>query len=143
MASRPEFIKNLEQVPEELHYLDQPADKFRSRRRLGKATGAECVGVNYSRLRPRQVSSKFHYHTSEEEFLFILSGRAVLRHGDTTYQLGPGDAASLRPGGPAHQLRNDFEEDCTYLEIGTRDPEDSTIYPEEGIRRKGGVVERL
>lgn len=143
MSSRPEFVKNLEEVPEELHYLDQPADHYRSRRRLGKATGAQCLGVNYSRLRPGQLSSKFHFHTYEEEFLFIVSGHAVLRHGDTTYQLGPGDAVSLRPRGPAHQLRNDFAEDCIYLEIGTREPEDSIIYPEEGVVRKGNVVEHI
>jgi uncharacterized cupin superfamily protein len=143
MDSRPQFVKNLQEVAEESHYLDQPADHYRSRRRLGKATGAKHIGVNYSRLRPGQLSSKFHFHTHEEEFLFILSGHAVLRYGDTTYQLGPGDAASLRLGGPAHQLRNDFAEDCIYLEIGTREPEDSIIYPEEGVVRKGNVVEPI
>jgi uncharacterized cupin superfamily protein len=136
-------MKNLDEIPEELHYLDKPADRYRSRRRLGKATGTERLGINYSRLRPGQVSSKFHFHTQEEEFIFIVSGRAILRYGETTYELKPKDAVSLRPGGPAHQLRNDFDEDCLYLEIGTRDSEDTILYPEEGIRRKGDVITHL
>lgn len=133
MASRPEFIKNLEEVVEESHYLDVPAELYRSRRRLGKATGAQRLGVNYSTLRPGQVSSKFHYHAREEEFILVLSGRAKLRHGAATYELRPGDAISLKPGAPAHQLRNDFEGDCIYLEIGVRDLEDSIIYPDDEL----------
>lgn len=143
MDSRPEFLKNLEQVKEEPHYLDEPAEQYRSRRRLGKATGAERLGVNYSRLRPGQISSRFHFHTREEEFLLVLSGRATLRFGDATYELQSGDAVSLRPGGPAHQLRNNFAEECIYLEIGIRNPEDSIIYPEDGIIRKGDLTELL
>jgi len=131
MASRPGFIRNIEEVVEELHYLDVPAEHYRSRRRLGKATGAERLGVNYSRLGPGQVSSRFHYHAREEEFILVLSGHATLRYGDATYGLKPGDAVSLKPSGPAHQLRNDFEEICIYLEIGTRDSEDTIIYPED------------
>jgi len=143
MKSRPAFVKNLEEVQEELHYLDAPAENYRSRRRLGKATGAERLGVNYSRLRAGQVSSRFHYHAVEEEFILVLSGRASLRYGDATYELRPGDAVSLKPGSPPHQLRNDFQEECIYVEIGTRDSEDSITYPEDGIRRKGNIVERL
>lgn len=143
MSARPACVKNLGEVTEESHYLDEPAEQYRSRRRLGKATGAERLGVNYSRLRPGQVSSEFHFHTREEEFLLILSGRATLRYGDATYELRPGDAVSLKPSGPAHQLRNDYTEECIYLEIGLRDPEDMIMYPEDGIMRKGKVTEPL
>jgi uncharacterized cupin superfamily protein len=130
ITMRPQFIKHLDDVHEEEHYLDRPADLFRTRRRLGKATGASRLGVNYARLRPGQVSSRFHFHSVEEEFLFILEGRAVLRHGVEQYTLGPGDAVSLLPAGAPHQLRNDSDEECLYLEIGTRDESDTITYPE-------------
>lgn len=128
--TRPAFIRNLEEVHEEAHYLDKPSMRYRTRRRLGKATGAERIGVNYCRLKKGQVSSRFHMHRVEEEFFLILEGRATLRWGKEEYHLDPGDAVSILPGGPAHQLRNDTEEDCIYLVIGTRDTEDEVIYPE-------------
>ncbi|MEE9166807.1 MAG: cupin domain-containing protein [Candidatus Neomarinimicrobiota bacterium] len=143
MKSKPEFIKNLNEVEKELHYLDKPAEDYRSRRRLAKATGAERIGVNYCYLRPGQVSSKFHYHTREEEFFLLLSGHARLRCGKETYQLGPGDAVSMKPGGPAHQIHNDFDEECIYLAIGIRDPEDESVCPDDGIIRKGKITKPI
>ncbi|MFB0517216.1 MAG: cupin domain-containing protein [Candidatus Neomarinimicrobiota bacterium] len=128
--TRPHFIKNLGEVDEERHYLDQPAEKYRTRRRLGKATGAARIGVNYCRMRPGQVSSRFHYHTHEEEFLLVLEGQATLRVGEDCYEVGPGDAISLKAGGPAHQLLNRTEEDCIYLAVGMRDPADTVVYPD-------------
>jgi uncharacterized cupin superfamily protein len=128
--TRPGFIRNLEEVPEEAHYLDTPAKKYRTRRRLGKATGAERLGINYCRLRAGQVSSRFHTHKVEEEFFFILEGCATLRWGEEEYPLGPGDAVAVLPGSSAQQLRNDTEEDCIDLAIGTRDTEDEVIYPD-------------
>ena len=138
---RPAFITNLESIPEEEHRLDAPASAFRLRKRLGKATGAVDLGINQSRLKPGQVSSRAHSHSREEEFVLILSGQATLRLGSDSFPLGPGDAISLRPGGPAHQLRNDFHEDCLYLEVSTRLNDDIITYPEDGYRRIGDRIE--
>jgi uncharacterized cupin superfamily protein len=143
MLERADTIKNVAEVEEQLHYLDQPTEHYRTRRRLGKATGAERLGVNHCRLRPGQVSSRFHFHTREEEFVFILQGRAILRLGDAECELGPGDAVSFRPGGPPHQLRNDFDEDCLYLDIGVRDSHDVVVYPEDGFQRRGAIKEAI
>ncbi len=140
---RPDFIKNLESIPEEEHYLDAPASAFRVRKRLGKATGTVALGINQSRLKLGQISSRFHSHSREEEFVLILHGHATLRLGTDSWPVGPGDAISLRPGGPAHQLRNDSTEDCVYLEISTRLGDDIITYPEDGYRRVGNRVERL
>jgi RimJ/RimL family protein N-acetyltransferase/quercetin dioxygenase-like cupin family protein len=126
-------------VAEEEHYLDRPADQFRTRRRLGKATGARRLGVNLSRLRPGQMSSRLHSHSIEEEFLFVLEGRAVLRHGSAEHTVGPGDAVSLLPGGPAHQLHNPFDDDCLYLDIGIRDERDVISYQEPVEERFSAV----
>jgi uncharacterized cupin superfamily protein len=128
--TRPNFIRNLEDIAEEAHYLDTPARRYRTRRRLGKATGAESIGVNYCYLKKGQLSSRFHSHSLEEEFFLILDGHAILRWGEQEHQLGPGDAVSVRPGGPAHQMRNDSDEDCIFLAIGTRDARDEVSYPE-------------
>ncbi len=73
----------------------------------------------------------------------MLQGRAILRLGDSEYEIGPGDTISLRPGGPAHQLRNDLDEDCLYLDFGTRDPDDVVVYPEDGVQRRGQIKEPI
>lgn len=127
-ATRPPFIRNLEDVAEEAHYLDSPAQRYRTRRRLGKATGAETIGVNYCYLKKGQLSSRYHSHSVEEEFFLILEGQATLRWSEEEYPLGAGDAVSVLPGGPNHQLRNDSEEDCIFLAIGTRDTRDEVTY---------------
>jgi len=132
MDMRPGFIKNIEEVEEESHYLDEPSEAYRTRRRLGKATGAKRLGVNYCKLRPGQVSSRFHYHTHEEEFFLILTGRTILRVGSDIVELGENDCVSILPDGPAHQLRNDFKEECIYLVFSNRDPDDSIVYTENG-----------
>ncbi|MFC1583726.1 cupin domain-containing protein [Candidatus Neomarinimicrobiota bacterium] len=129
-AARPTFIRNLKEIEEEAHYLDGPAKKYRTRRRLAKATGAERIGVNYCRLKKGQISSTFHTHSLEEEFFLLLEGQATLRWGKEEHPLGPGDAVAVLPGGPAHQMRNDTEEDCIFLAIGTRDTQDEVSYPE-------------
>ncbi len=127
------FIKNLQDVKEEQHYIDKPVELYRTRKRLGKTAGAQNIGINYCYLKPGQLSSKHHYHTKEEEFFFLLSGNALLKYGDEEYNLKSGDFVSILPGGPSHQLRNDSNEECIYLAIGIRDSEDSVIYSCEEI----------
>lgn len=133
------FIKNLKEVKKEKHYIDKPAELYRTRKRLGKAVGAQNIGINYCYLKPGQLSSKYHCHTKEEEFFFIIRGNALLRYGDEEYNLKSGDSVSILPGGPLHQLRNDSNEECIYLAIGIRDPEDFVIYSCEGIVRKNNI----
>jgi uncharacterized cupin superfamily protein len=65
-----------------------------------------------------------------EEFLIILEGRAILRIGEGRFVVEKDDFVSLKPNGKPHQLINEFEEDCRYLEVGTRDLKDQIFYPE-------------
>jgi uncharacterized cupin superfamily protein len=75
------FIKNIADIAEEAHYINPDPQNYRTRRPIGKATGAIKFGVNLCKLRPNQVSSEFHAHSKEEEFFWIQSGKAILRHG--------------------------------------------------------------
>jgi uncharacterized cupin superfamily protein len=62
---KPTFIKNLSELAFEPHYPDAPVEKYRCRKRLGKAVQTEKLGINLSLLKPGQVSSRFHYHSVE------------------------------------------------------------------------------
>jgi len=91
------------------------------------------LGVSQSRLMKGQTTCPFHYHLREDEVFFVLSGRGVLRYGDTLYDLGPGDCVSCPAGTRlAHQIANPYDEELVYLGIGPNDPHEVAVYPDTG-----------
>ncbi len=50
----------------------------RERTRLGDAAGPTLYGVNLLRLPPDAWSSQRHWHTKEDEFVYVLSGEVML-----------------------------------------------------------------
>lgn len=91
------------------------------------------LGVNLSRLPPGRTACPFHMHTREDEVFFVLSGRGVLRYGETLREIGPGDCISCPANsGIGHQLANPFNEDLVYLGIGVNDPHEICAYPDSG-----------
>lgn len=57
--------------------FDQIA-KDRVRRRLGDAAGLTQFGVNLLQLPPGAASSQRHWHSGEDEFVFVVSGEVTL-----------------------------------------------------------------
>jgi uncharacterized cupin superfamily protein len=70
-----------------------------------------------------------HFHTHEDELVFVLEGEVVLRtdQGEQTLTAGmcAGFAAGSRDG---HQLVNRSPHPARYLEISNRDPADGAEY---------------
>ena len=103
----------------------------RIRKRLGDAGGLSDFGVNLMRLGPGAWSSQRHWHTHEDEFVYVLEGQVVLidDHGETV--LGPNDCAAFPKGAAnGHHLVNRSESVAIYLEIGSRAAADMTTYPD-------------
>jgi uncharacterized cupin superfamily protein len=50
----------------------------RIRQRLGNAGGLTDFGVNLMRLPPGNWSSQRHWHSHEDEFVYVLEGELVL-----------------------------------------------------------------
>ncbi len=46
-----------------------------------------------------------HYHVKTEEIYYVLEGAALMRVGEETAAVGPGDAIAIPPGTP-HQITN-------------------------------------
>ena len=91
------------------------------------------LGVSRTRLPPGRVAVPFHAHQREDEVFFVLSGRGVLRYGETLRELRAGDCVSCPAGtGVAHQIANPFDEDLEYLAIGVNDPHEVCVYPDTG-----------
>jgi len=103
----------------------------REKRALGDAVGLTKIGVNLTTLFPGKESSMRHFHTREDEFVFVLEGEVVLRTEAGEQVLTAGMCAGF-PAGVAdgHQLVNRSDASVRYLEISNRDPVDVVEYPD-------------
>ena len=70
----------------------------RFRRCLGDAAGLSQFGANLTRLPPGGWSSQRHWHTVEDEFVFIIEGEAVLVTDSGEETLRAGDCAGFKAG---------------------------------------------
>jgi uncharacterized cupin superfamily protein len=99
----------------------------RIRQRLGNAGGLTDFGVNLMRLPPGGWSSQRHWHSHEDEFVYVLEGELVLVEdgGETVFHAG--DCAAFAKGiGDGHHLINRSGKLAVYLEVGSRHPDDLT-----------------
>jgi uncharacterized cupin superfamily protein len=114
--------------------FDQPC-KNRMRVRLGAAAGLTQFGVNRLHLSPGTWSSQRHFHTREDEFIYVLSGEVVLVTDEGETVLRAGDCAGFRHGvANGHHLQNRSAEEAIVLEVGTDDAEDEAEYPDIDMR---------
>ncbi len=108
--------------------FDEPC-RARVRRRLGDAARLTQFGVNLLRLPPGAWSSQRHWHTAEDELVYVLSGEVVLVTDAAEEILRAGDAAGFKAGDKdGHCLQNRSAADAELLEIGTRIAEDAGYY---------------
>ena len=99
----------------------------RTRRRLGDAGGLRDFGVNLMTLPPGGWSSQRHWHSDEDEFVYLLEGELKLVEDTGETVLRAGDCAAFPKGtGIGHHLINDSSVMAVYLEVGTRNPNDLT-----------------
>ena len=109
--------------------------KTRIKRKLGDAAGLRNFGVNLVHLEPGQGSSQRHWHTKQDEFIYILEGQATLITNAGEQTLLPGACAGF-PAGimDGHQLINKSDTVVVYLEVGDRTSGDSGEYPDIDLR---------
>lgn len=99
----------------------------RTRRRLGDAGGLRDFGVNLMTLPPGRWSSQRHWHSNEDEFVYVLEGTLTLVEDDEETILRAGDCACFPKGtGIGHHMKNSGSIVAVYLEVGSRHPDDLT-----------------
>ena len=87
-------------------------------RRLAPATGLKEFGVSHVTLKPGAWSSQRHWHDTEDEFLVMVDGEAVLVEDDGRTILKPGDCAAWPQGSTnGHHLRNESDRDCSFVVV--------------------------
>ncbi len=101
----------------------------RSFQALGDAAGLTQFGVNLVTMPPGAISSLRHWHSGEDEFVWVVSGELVLVQDGGETVLRAGDAAAFKAGDPdGHHLKNRTEAEASFLAIGTREGRDTCIY---------------
>ena len=109
--------------------------KDRIRHPLGTHFGITNFGVNLTYLPPGSVSAPRHFHSHQDEFVYILEGTPILVTGAGEMQLRPGMCAGFKAGSDnAHQLRNRSGAMAVYLEMGDRTAGDVVTYPDDDIK---------
>ncbi len=107
----------------------------REKRKLGDACGLSNIGVNHTILHPGTVSSMRHWHSQEDEFIYVLEGEVILKTDQGEQKLTPGMCAGFKAGvADGHQLANRSAGRAVYLEISNRDSEDTAEYAEADLR---------
>lgn len=111
----------------------------REKRALGDALRLTKIGVNLTTLPPGKESSMRHFHTREDELVFVLEGEVVLRTDEGEQLLKAGTCAGFPAGTRnGHQLVNRGDRPARYLEISNRDPDDGAEYPDVDLAYRKG-----
>ena len=111
--------------------------------KLGDAGGLTDFGVNLLRLPPGQWTSQRHWHTAEDEFVWVLEGEVVLVTDAGEQVMRPGDCAGFPAGVPnGHHLQNRSDAEAVLLEVGSRRPDtDGADYPDIDLTLDEGSTE--
>ena len=145
MSRRHPNVVNLDELP-----LQPSGQGGLSSRGAGvaRAAGAELLGASIYVLEPGQAAFPHHWHSANEEALFILDGTGTLRIGGGEVAVRAGDWASFPRGlESAHQLVNTGAAPLRYLCFSTMLSPELCGYPDSGkiatfYRKDGQVVFR-
>lgn len=111
--------------------FDEPC-RERRRWKLGDVAGLDQFGVNLMRLAPGVWTSQRHWHSHEDEFVWVVSGEVVLVEDEGETVLRAGDCAGFKAGvANGHHIQNRSDAEAVLLEVGSRRPGvDSADYPD-------------
>jgi uncharacterized cupin superfamily protein len=136
MERKPAVVMRADEIAARRRWFSQrlnPESRFLGAS-LGGRAGLTRTGVNLATLPPGKESFAFHAHWSEEEWIYILRGRAVLDIDAGPVELGPGDFVAFPAPSVAHNLKNPFDEEVQYLMGGENRAQEIIDYPRLGKR---------
>jgi uncharacterized cupin superfamily protein len=126
---RPSVVVNEEKLPwdEQSH---GPLTAFK-RKQLGAAANGSKLGCSLYELAPGKKAWPYHFHTANEEAIYVLEGAGTLRLGGREVPIAKGDYVSIK-GGPegAHQVVNTSEGRLRYLCFSTMIEPEVSVYPD-------------
>ena len=116
----------------------------RAKKKLGNACGLTRFGVNLVSLGAGGQSALRHWHTLEDEFVYVLSGEVVLISDEGEQTLRAGMCAGYPAGKrSAHHFINRSDAPAQYFEVGNRIDGDNAFYPDDDLlwmETEGGTI---
>lgn len=110
---------------------DGSAERFR--KKLSAAAGGRAIGASLYRVPPGTRPWPRHFHTANEEAIYVLAGEGSIALGDAVVPLRAGDYVAIPPDAAhAHQIRNDSGGDLVFLCLSTMVHPDVVVYPDSG-----------
>jgi uncharacterized cupin superfamily protein len=101
-------------------------------RALCDVGGVSKIGFGLLELSPGCNTLPAHYHTLEEEHLYVLEGTGTLHLGAETYPLVKGSYVAFPAGQPApHYISNESERPLKYIMVGERIEGDEVVYADD------------
>ena len=110
---------------------------------LARMVGLKRTGVSLARIAPGKESFVYHSHQTEEEWIYILSGRATARIDGVEYEVAAGDFMGFPTPSVAHHLTNNSTEELVYLMGGEHREIEIADFPDLGKRmvRRGSEMQ--
>ncbi|MGB3767335.1 MAG: cupin domain-containing protein [Phormidesmis sp.] len=106
----------------------------RSRKKIGEAAGLKNFGVNLTTLEPGAQSALRHWHSAQDEFVYVVQGELTLITNEGEQRLMAGEMAGFAAGvANGHHLVNRSGQIAVYLEVGDRATPDRADYPDEDL----------
>jgi uncharacterized cupin superfamily protein len=101
---------------------------------LARSVGLKRTGVNFVRVPAGKESYVYHSHQCEEEWIYVLSGKAIALIDDVEYEVNAGDFIGFPAPSVAHHMRNPGPEDLVYLSGGENLNFEVADFPKLGKR---------
>jgi uncharacterized cupin superfamily protein len=113
---------------------DPPREGHRFRRKqLGEAAGGVDLGTSLYEVSPGMRTWLPHYHTGNEEAMYVLDGAGTVALGSDRerFELAPGDYVALPAGEAGYHDVVAGDETLRYLLVSTMEEPDITVYPDD------------
>ncbi len=99
--------------------------------KLAEKSGGENLGCSIYEIPAGKKSFPYHYHTANEEAIYVLRGEGTLRLDGEKHGIEEGDYIALPPDEEgAHQVINTSDSELRYLTFSTMTEPDVAFYPD-------------
>jgi uncharacterized cupin superfamily protein len=116
----------------ELSIDEDDPDGYRTwYRRLAPELGGKRIAFNVFELPPGQSVCPYHYESTEEEWIVVLTGRPTVRTPEGERELAPWDCVFCPAGETgAHKVTNRTEEPARIVIWSNRSHPGTSVYPD-------------
>ena len=142
MSETPRRHKQVINIDESTPTERETGKRFGFRYRpLAEPAGGRAIGGSFYEVPPGRTIFPYHWHSVNEEAMFVVEGEGTLRIGDERVPIRAGDWVSF-PVGPdsAHQVINSGAATLRLLALSTKSTGEVVAYPDSGKVGASGLA---